>query len=79
MVQLTHEVWEDDKHGVVMFPRGAKGWKELLGPNAKLLHTFEAGSVYEAYKTHHRLMGWSEWVPQPGVPDKIFTEADKPD
>ncbi len=77
VVKRVHEVWED--HGQIsMFVRGAKSWRALLSPDARLLRTFEAESTFEAFRTHNRLMGFGEWTPPEGVPDTLYTETFPP-
>ena len=74
VTKVVHEIWSHDG-GCYMFKRGAKGWRETLNPNARLLHTFEAEGVHEAFLTYYRLMGLGEWN-SAGVPDDRYTEAD---
>jgi len=75
MVKLTFEVWEDGD-GCAMFQRGSKGWKESLASRARLLHTFEAETLFTAYQTYYDLMGWGKWKTD-GLEDRVFTEADR--
>jgi hypothetical protein len=63
MVCLTHEIWEDpDDHGepspgcCLSGPRGG-AFRQLLGPRARLVHTFEAGSYFEAMTTYNGFLG----------------------
>ena len=77
MVKLVHEVWEDPAdNSISMFRRGAKNSRSLLSSQARLIRTFEAESVFEAFRTHNRLMGYGEWSPADGVPDTYYSEAD---
>jgi len=74
MVKRIHEVWECS-NCTAMFRRGAKGWRETLGPDARLIHTFEAESSVEAFRTYNRLMGWGEWNPPEGLSDTPYTDT----
>jgi hypothetical protein len=60
-----------------MFVRGAKNWRASLSADAKLIRTFEAESVFEAFRTHHRLMGFGEWLPPEGLDDEPYDDSDK--
>jgi hypothetical protein len=62
MVELTHEIWvEMDDLGQELpgccfaGPRG-DGFRQLLGPGARLVHTFKAGSHYEAMTIYHQFL-----------------------
>ena len=78
MVKLVHEVWEDlSNDSVAMFVRGAKNWRATLSPQARMIRTFEAESVFEAFRTHNRLMGWGEWSPPEGMEDEPYDDSDK--
>jgi hypothetical protein len=73
VVKLLHEVWEDpSNHSLAMFIRGSKNWRSSLSPQAKLLRTFEAESVFEAFRTHNRLMGFGAWSPPEGMEDRPY-------
>ena len=58
-----------------MFVRGAKGWRENLGPGTRLIHTFEAETAFEAFRTFYRLMGWGEWKPMLGMEDAPYGKS----
>jgi hypothetical protein len=79
MVKLRFEVWESD-HGAAMFQRGARNWKLMVPPDGRLIHMFEAETLYTAYQTYYDLMGWGKWNTT-GIEDRAFTEEDvaKPD
>jgi hypothetical protein len=70
---LRHEIWEDfGAEGeslptlCLAGPLG-DGCRNVLGPGAPLLTTFEAGNHYEAMTIYHRLMGWGVYTTdQPG-------------
>jgi len=74
-MKLTFEIWEH-AGGVAMFQQGAKGWKESLTPPFRLMHAYEAESLFAAYQTYYDLMGWGKWNPE-GLRDRTFTEGDK--
>jgi hypothetical protein len=57
------EVWKSkDGLQTEMIRRGAK---RVSDPGDYIIHTFEAHSTFEAFRTHWRLMGWGEWKPEP--------------
>jgi len=76
-VKLTLEIWED-ADGFAMFSRGAEKRKELLlKPPCRLLHTYEAETLFAAYQTYYDLMGWGRMeFGRSGRP--AFTEDDRP-
>jgi hypothetical protein len=70
MVNLLHEIWEtyDDDQGeqplqacCLAGPDGAD-FRRMLDPRARLVHTFEAGSYYEAMTVYYRFWGWGEYT-----------------
>jgi hypothetical protein len=74
MVKLTFEIWETGT-GSAMFQRGSKGWKKSLTPPIRLLHTYQAETLYTAYQTYYDFMGWGRWKTD-GIEDRVFTEED---
>ncbi len=64
------QVWTDSEEsggGITCAPKpGCDKLKEqnLIGPNAKLIHEFEAATWLEAMETYYRLMGWNPYKPQ---------------
>ncbi len=63
MVDLVHEVWMDaDDEGqslescCLAGPDG-EAFRKLLSPSARLIHTFTAGSHFEAMKSYHQFLG----------------------
>jgi hypothetical protein len=77
-MKRMHEVWAG-KTGATMFIRGAKGWRESLPSDYKLVRTFEAESKFEAFRTHYRLMGLGEWKEPEDIADLIYTGDDEYD
>jgi hypothetical protein len=83
--KLVHEVWEEfdsegnSLTGVCHAGRLGKDFRSMLGPGARLLTTFEAGSHYEAMTIYYPLMGWGEystdqaWDHQP-YPDEWYED-----
>jgi hypothetical protein len=63
-VRLKHELWEEQGGCGYMVclagPRGDEA-RRLIGPGAKLLSTFEAGSYFEMMTAYYELMGWGEY------------------
>ena len=64
MATLIHEVWAD-ANGLpsvcLAGPRGA-ACRELLDQPARLVHTFEAGSHFEAMTIYYRYRGWGAYT-----------------
>jgi hypothetical protein len=61
MVDLLHEIWVETCDGMELEslcragPDG-DGARKLLAPNARLIHTFAAGSYFEAMTLYHRYL-----------------------
>ncbi len=77
-MKRTFEIWISESQSA-MFIKDAKGWRENLAPDSKLLQTFEAESRFEAFQTYHALMGWSEWKAPERAVDLRFTGDDRHD
>jgi hypothetical protein len=78
VVKLLHEVWEDpSNNSFAMFVRGARGSRASLSPQSRLIRTFKAESVFEAFRTHNRLMGFGDWTPPDGMNDEPYDLSDK--
>jgi hypothetical protein len=77
MVKLRYEVWMAD--GTITLCRAGPDGdqaRKLLEPGARLAHTFEAGSEYEASSLYYAFMGWGEYKPEPSwgnAPYEPFT------
>ena len=63
MASLLHEIWEDlDEYGnslpacALAGPQG-DGLRQMLGPRARLIHTFEANSHFEAMTIYNAFLG----------------------
>ncbi|WP_245477553.1 hypothetical protein [Bradyrhizobium guangxiense] len=62
MVELTHEIWVQVDDSGQQLPScclaGPHGddFRKLLGPGARLIHTFKAGSHYEAMTIYYRFL-----------------------
>lgn len=77
MATLLFEIWEDREGGSLeMSPvsRQHDEARKSLSPNAVLLHTFRAGTDFEAPRTYHDLMGWAPWKPEPSWLESHFTD-----
>ena len=59
MATLLHEIWEDADGLPSCCPAGpmGDGHRALLGPGARLITTFEAGSHFDAMTTYNTLLG----------------------
>ena len=61
MAVLVHEVWEEVSEGMLLHacclagPHG-EACRAILGPGARLLTTFEAGSNFEAMSIYNRYL-----------------------
>ena len=62
MVGLLHEIWLETRDGMELEslslagPDGDDAHK-LFAPGARLVHTFTAGSYFEAMTIYHRFLG----------------------
>jgi hypothetical protein len=62
MVDLLHEIWVETRDGMELEscclagPDGDSA-RKLLAPSARLVHTFTAGSYFEAMTIYHRFLG----------------------
>jgi hypothetical protein len=62
MAKLTHEIWEETVDGMVLHScclAGQQGdaCRHALGPNARLLQTFDAGNHFEAMTIYNQQLG----------------------
>ena len=63
MVELRHEIWVDngesgaELEGCCLAGLDGDEFRRLLQPSARLIHTFAAGSHFEAMCMYHRLVG----------------------
>lgn len=64
MATLIHEVWIDANGLPSLCLSGSHGahCRKLLDQPAQLIHTFEAGSHYEAMTIYFRLQGWGTYT-----------------
>ena len=64
-MKLKHELWEEKEGGGWTFclagPHG-EGARNLLGPDARLIWTVEAGSHFEAMTAYYKFMDWGEYT-----------------
>lgn len=61
---LVHEMWEkaDGLTMVCLAGPDGEGARLLLGPGARLVWTFEAGSHVEAMSLYYARKGWGEYT-----------------
>lgn len=78
VVDLLHEIWvEADPagkgQGTCLCLAGPDGEpsRRLLEPGARLVHTFLAGSHYEAATIYNRYFGYEPYVPDPEWEDEV--------
>jgi hypothetical protein len=63
MVELMHEIWVEfddlgqELPGCCLAGPIGDGFRQLLEPGARLIHTFKAGSYYEAMTIYHQFFG----------------------
>ena len=68
VVNLLHEIWKDyddnqqPLEGCCLSGPDGDGFRRLLGPDARLVHTFEASSHYEAMKIYHHFLGRGDYT-----------------
>jgi hypothetical protein len=70
MVELTQEIWVQLDSGqelpdLCLAGACGDGFRQLLGPGAHLIHTFKAGSVYEAMTIYNQFLGREPYTPDP--------------
>jgi hypothetical protein len=62
MVELMHEIWVEvddlgqELPGCCLAGPIGDGFRQLLEPGARLIHTFKAGSYYEAMTIYHQFL-----------------------
>jgi hypothetical protein len=67
MVDLLHEIWLRTEDGMELEscclagPDGDDA-RKLLAPGARLIHTFTAGSYFEAMTIYHRFLGGAPYT-----------------
>ena len=64
-MKLKHELWEEKEGGGQTFClAGSRGEdaRNLLGPDAKLIWSVEAGSHFEAMTAYYKFMDWGEYT-----------------
>jgi hypothetical protein len=66
------EVWSSKDGSQIEMVRPGK--RVVSDPGDYILRTFEASTVFEAFRTHWQLMGWGEWKPDPDWADKPVPE-----
>jgi hypothetical protein len=67
VVKLVHEVWEQTVDGMVLHSCCLAGplgndHRSTLVPNARRIHTFKAGSHFEAMTIYHSLLGRGQYT-----------------
>jgi hypothetical protein len=67
MRKLVHEIWEEVETDGTTYTccfAGQKGeaCRRMLGANARLLTTFEAGSHFEAMTFYNRYLGYERYT-----------------
>jgi hypothetical protein len=54
--KITFEIWEH-ACGFAVLRQGAKLSKDLLTPRRRLVHIYQAETLYAAYQTYYDFMG----------------------
>ena len=68
MALLQHEVWEEPDGdggrlpGLCLAGPDGDGFRALLRPGARCVHTFAAGSHFEAMTIYHQMLGREPYV-----------------
>lgn len=82
MAELVHEIWIDpDEHGqtnntlVLAGPAGDEA-RKMMGPNSELLHSFSAGSHFEAMTIYYRFWEWGPYTTNQECAYEPYSEAD---
>lgn len=74
MSVLRHEGWDFGTSSGFGPADHRSGRERFLAKTpGRMTHVIYAGSHEEAMIAHHRLMGWAEYSPVPGVTDKPYT------
>jgi hypothetical protein len=66
MTKLKHELWEENVDGArtltfcLTGPHGDQA-RSMLGPDAKLIWTVEAGTHFEAMTKYYEFMDWGQY------------------
>jgi hypothetical protein len=77
-VRYLHEVWEDPENGSVTFHCAAWPWADLnrrrFSPLARVIGTFDAGSMVEAKVRFNHFMGWNDYKPSAYDDDEPYPD-----
>lgn len=76
MAELIFEIWRDDAAGeqsMSQVSEQADKMRLATMPNARLVHTFRAGSDFDAFQKNYDLNGWGVWRPEPHWIEQPFT------
>ena len=81
MAILIHEVWEEIGERGELLPGlceagpNGDGFRKLLAPGARLVHTFEAGSYFEAMMIYYRRYGWGDYTTEFAIDYEPYPQA----
>ena len=79
MAELIFEIWTDDDDGSFEMGAVSAHRDELrcsVSPKARRVHSFTAGSDFEAHQTNYDWHGWGRWKIPQGLAERHFTEAE---
>ena len=79
MAELIHEIWHDqESHSFEMsvVSKQTDEQRQRMNPKAVKVYTFVAQSDYEAAQKNYDWHGWGQYDPEPGWPDRFFTDEE---
>lgn len=79
MSDLLFEIWRDDAAGhQEMGPvtEQADELRRAISPNAAKVHSFMAGSDFQASQMNYDWNGWGRWKPEPDWAEHFYTERE---
>ena len=79
MARLLFEIWrdEDGSQAMTQVQRENDELRRKIAPNAIRLHSFEASTVFEAFRLNSEWQGFGPWTPEPNWEDRAFTEEEQ--
>lgn len=62
-LKVVHQIWQEPggETGLCLEDLRGDGFRKLLEPGAKMIHTYKAESHYEAMTIYYAFMEWGEY------------------
>ena len=76
---LRFEIWKDpasDSHQMSRVTPDGDSLRQAISHAAVLVHTFDAGSDFDAFQKNHDWHGYGTWNAPAGLTERAFTEAE---